>query len=55
MTAGGHPLPIVIRAGGELETVGTPGSLLGIVDAPELSEERVDLGPATRSCSTPTA
>ena len=55
VTAGGHPLPIVIRASGELETVGTPGSLLGIVDVPELSEERVDLAPATRWCSTPTA
>jgi PAS domain S-box-containing protein len=45
VTAGGHPLPLVLRAGGELETAGSPGSLLGIVDAPVLTEERVDLGP----------
>jgi PAS domain S-box-containing protein len=45
ITAAGHPLPVVVRATGEVEVVGTPGSLLGIVDVPELSEERIDLGP----------
>jgi len=45
LAAGGHPLPLVIRADGEVETVGTPGSLLGIVDMPELTEQRVDLAP----------
>jgi len=43
VTAGGHPLPVVVRATGEVETVGTPGSLLGIVDVPELTEESVKL------------
>jgi PAS domain S-box-containing protein len=45
VTAGGHPLPLLLRAGGEVETVGTPGSLLGIVDVPELTEQRVELLP----------
>jgi PAS domain S-box-containing protein len=29
MASGGHPLPIVRRAGGGIETLGTPGTLLG--------------------------
>jgi serine phosphatase RsbU (regulator of sigma subunit) len=45
VTTGGHPLPLVIRANGEVETVGRPGSLLGIVDVPEITEEDVDLAP----------
>jgi PAS domain S-box-containing protein len=43
VVAGGHPLPLVIRATGEVDPVGSPGSLLGIVDVPELTEESVDL------------
>jgi PAS domain S-box-containing protein len=45
IATGGHPLPLLLRASGEVETAGSPGSLLGIVDVPELSEERVELGP----------
>jgi PAS domain S-box-containing protein len=45
LTAGGHPLPLVLRAGGEVQTAGTPGSLLGIVDPPELAEQRLELAP----------
>jgi PAS domain S-box-containing protein len=45
VTAGGHPLPLVLRASGEVETAGVPGSLLGIVDRPELSEERIEMLP----------
>jgi PAS domain S-box-containing protein len=45
IAAGGHPLPLVLRASGEVETVGTPGSLLGIVEVPELTEEAVELAP----------
>jgi PAS domain S-box-containing protein len=43
VAAAGHPLPLVLRAGGEVETVGAPGSLLGIVEVPELQEEVVEL------------
>ena len=45
MAAGGHPLPLVLRAGGEVETVGSPGTLLGIVDTPQLADESVELAP----------
>jgi serine phosphatase RsbU (regulator of sigma subunit) len=39
----GHPLPIVLRAEGLVETVGNPGSLLGIFEDPELNDCAVDL------------
>ena len=29
MAAGGHPLPLVLRADGAVETAGSPGTLLG--------------------------
>jgi serine phosphatase RsbU (regulator of sigma subunit) len=45
LVAAGHPLPIVLRADGEVETIGSPGSLLGIVEVPELAEEQVELAP----------
>jgi sigma-B regulation protein RsbU (phosphoserine phosphatase) len=45
LSAGGHPLPLVLRAGGEVQTAGAPGSLLGIVDPPELAEQRLELAP----------
>jgi PAS domain S-box-containing protein len=45
LSAGGHPLPLVLRAGGTVETAGSPGSLLGIVDPPELAEHRLELAP----------
>ena len=45
ITSGGHPLPLVLRAGGDVETAGSPGSLLGIVAVPHLAEERVELYP----------
>ena len=45
VSTGGHPLPLVLRAGGEVETAGVPGTLLGIVDDPEISEQRIVLAP----------
>jgi serine phosphatase RsbU (regulator of sigma subunit) len=42
--SGGHPLPLVLRAGSPGEEVGVPGTLLGIVPDPTLSDERVLLG-----------
>ncbi|MGZ8647933.1 MAG: SpoIIE family protein phosphatase [Solirubrobacteraceae bacterium] len=45
VSTGGHPLPLVLRAGGEVETAGVPGTLLGIVDDPEISEQRIALAP----------
>ncbi|HEY0630926.1 MAG TPA: PP2C family protein-serine/threonine phosphatase, partial [Thermoleophilaceae bacterium] len=43
--SGGHPLPLVLRAGSGSGEVGIPGTLLGIVPDPELSDDRVVLAP----------
>ena len=45
LSTGGHPLPLVLRAAGTVETAGTPGTLLGVVADPELPEERLLLSP----------
>jgi serine phosphatase RsbU (regulator of sigma subunit) len=42
---GGHPPPFVLRGTGELEEVGRPGSLLGVLDEVSLHEIRRDLNP----------
>ena len=44
LATGGHPLPLILRADGTVEEAGAPGTLLGIVREPEISEERVALG-----------
>jgi PAS domain S-box-containing protein len=43
--SGGHPLPLVLRADGEVFEVGEPGTLLGIVPDPDLVDETFELGP----------
>jgi PAS domain S-box-containing protein len=40
--SGGHPLPLLLRASGGAE-VGAPGTLLGIVPDPQLTDSRVAL------------
>ena len=45
LATGGHPLPLVLRADGSVEITGTPGSLLGILEAPDISQHELDLGP----------
>jgi phosphoserine phosphatase RsbU/P len=45
LSSGGHPLPFVVRAGGEVETAGRHGTLLGIVPEPQLPDASVYLGP----------
>jgi serine phosphatase RsbU (regulator of sigma subunit) len=37
MTLAGHPPPLVVRAGGEVARIGTPGSLLGAFPEPRLA------------------
>src|SRR5262249_14319826 len=39
----GHPMPMVMRAGGEVERVGRPGSVLGWVEDPKLHDVRFQL------------
>ncbi len=43
--SGGHPLPLVGRADGRVDTVGRPGSLLGASAEVELHDVEVELGP----------
>jgi len=43
--SGGHPLPLLLRASGQVETAGFAGTLLGIFPDPELSDRAVELEP----------
>lgn len=46
---GGHPYPIVIRAGGELQELQPEGGLIGVADLPpEFAECRVSLAPGDK-------
>jgi PAS domain S-box-containing protein len=45
VACGGHPLPLVMRKDGTVESVGRPGTLLGIFEDAELSDEHVVLEP----------
>ena len=39
----GHPLPLVLRANGDVEEAGTPGTLLGVFEAIDVTDTIVDL------------
>jgi serine phosphatase RsbU (regulator of sigma subunit)/anti-sigma regulatory factor (Ser/Thr protein kinase) len=43
LSNGGHPLPLVLRAAGAVEPIGSYGTLLGVVEDPELSDATVEL------------
>jgi serine phosphatase RsbU (regulator of sigma subunit) len=43
VACGGHPLPLVVRADGRTEEVGTPGTLLGLVPSPDLQDRTAEL------------
>jgi PAS domain S-box-containing protein len=45
VSCAGHPLPLVLRAGGAVEPVGRPGTLLGWVPDPNHHDVAVDLAP----------
>jgi len=45
VASGGHPLPLVVRAGGSVATAGRPGTLLGVTADPSLGDESVELAP----------
>jgi serine phosphatase RsbU (regulator of sigma subunit) len=42
---GGHPPALVLRASGDVEAIGTPGTLLGVFADPDLREAETELGP----------
>jgi serine phosphatase RsbU (regulator of sigma subunit)/integral membrane sensor domain MASE1/anti-sigma regulatory factor (Ser/Thr protein kinase) len=43
VSSGGHPLPLVLRSDGPVESIGSHGTLLGVVREPKLSEATVAL------------
>lgn len=45
VSSGGHPLPLVLRAGGDVQRVGRPGTLLGLFEDAELADDAVELAP----------
>ncbi|HEX8099081.1 MAG TPA: GAF domain-containing protein [Actinomycetota bacterium] len=45
VSSGGHPLPLLLRADGTLETVGRPGALLGVFPDVDLADHAVDMRP----------
>ncbi len=42
---GGHPLPLLLRRDGTVERVGSPGTLIGLVPDPDITDETVELRP----------
>jgi sigma-B regulation protein RsbU (phosphoserine phosphatase) len=44
VSSGGHPLPLVLRADGSIEVVGSPGTIVGVFEDPVLVDRAVDLG-----------
>jgi integral membrane sensor domain MASE1 len=45
MCSAGHPLPLLLRADGTVESVGRPGLLLGVEADPLLTDRTVEIGP----------
>ncbi|HEX6389290.1 MAG TPA: SpoIIE family protein phosphatase, partial [Solirubrobacteraceae bacterium] len=43
VACGGHPLPLVVRADGRTEEIGTPGTLIGLVDEVDLQDRTASL------------
>jgi sigma-B regulation protein RsbU (phosphoserine phosphatase) len=47
MSLGGHPPPLLLRHGKPLETLGSPGTLVGVVTEPVFSETHAVLAPGS--------
>jgi serine phosphatase RsbU (regulator of sigma subunit) len=45
LASGGHPLPMLLRDDGAVQPAGAPGSLLGIIPNPQLTDATVKLAP----------
>ena len=43
VSCGGHPMPLVLRVDGTVETLGRPGTMLGILDEVEVHDVRTSL------------
>lgn len=44
ISVGGHPLPLIVRADGAVESAGVPGTLLGVLPEPTHHESEVTIG-----------
>lgn len=45
LACAGHPRPVVVRRAGWIDLRGQPGTLIGVLDQLDVSEDRVGLGP----------
>jgi PAS domain S-box-containing protein len=45
MSSGGHPLPVIRHASGDVSELGRPGMLVGVAELIEVFEDETDLGP----------
>jgi PAS domain S-box-containing protein len=45
VACGGHPSPVLLRAGGEVEELADAGTLLGLVEDPDLQDRTTELAP----------
>ena len=45
---GGHPLPLLAHPDGSVETMGAPGTLIGVVPDPDLEDRRHPVAPGDR-------
>ena len=45
LSLGGHPQPVLLGADGQATFVGKPGTVLGVVDRPDLSDQTLQLKP----------
>ncbi|HEY7266309.1 MAG TPA: GAF domain-containing SpoIIE family protein phosphatase [Solirubrobacterales bacterium] len=44
VSLGGHPLPLILRKNGNVDPVGEPGTLLGVIPSPVLEDAEATLG-----------
>ena len=45
VACGGHPAPLVLRTDGSVDDIGTPGTLLGLLEDPDLDDRSAELRP----------
>ena len=43
VSSGGHPLPLLVRADGTVEPIGSAGTLLGVLEDPHVTDGQIDL------------
>ena len=44
VSLGGHPLPIILRQNGQVQSIGEPGTILGVLPSPTLADVEETLG-----------